>query len=219
MPVAVRNNGAGPAAFFVDARLATTATLTLPTWPPGNNSVALPLTTDPPQWLVPTDTSGIEIAAQASLPIEFDDTTYNGSPDIVAPTTGTSVTASYVPTGGTVQSGIWGAIPDEIGPYAGPAPAGTATMTLSATTMPFDPAVTSSTGDLWLGYAAYAGFQPLILNAGRIGTIYVTITPSGSSGTVVTGNLYVDDFVNGLPPYGGIYGDEVAVFPYSYKIK
>jgi hypothetical protein len=33
-------------------------------------------------------------------------------------------------------------------------------------------------------------------------TINVTITLSGSSGTVVTGTLFIDDFLTNVPPYG-----------------
>ena len=47
----------------------------------------------------------------------------------------------------------------------------------------------------------------------------MTITPSGASGTVVSGTLYVDDFVSNVPPYGQIAGDELAALPYSYTIK
>jgi hypothetical protein len=93
---------------------------------------------------------------------------------------------------------------------------------MTAVAKPFDPAVSSPTGDLWLGSvdpAAFATFSPLVLNPGQTGTINVTITPSGASGTVVRGALYVDDFVSGVPPYGIFTGDELAVIPYAYTIK
>lgn len=49
----------------------------------------------------------------------------------------------------------------------------------------------------------------------------MTITPSGASGTVVKGTLYVDDFASDVPPpaYGQFTGDELAAFPYNYTIK
>jgi hypothetical protein len=91
---------------------------------------------------------------------------------------------------------------------------------MTAHTKGFDPAVTSSTGDVWLASTNPATtFSPLVLNPGQTGTINVTITPSGASGTQITGTLYVDDFVSGVPPYGQLGGDELAAFPYSYTIK
>jgi hypothetical protein len=95
-------------------------------------------------------------------------------------------------------------------------------MSLSATMKHFDPAVTSETGDLWLvaveGLAGFDSFAPVIINPGETGVINVTITPSGAPGTVVSGNLYVDDFVGAVPPYGQTTGDELAALPYGYAI-
>jgi hypothetical protein len=48
--------------------------------------------------------------------------------------------------------------------------------------------------------------------------VNVTITPAGSSGTVVSGTLYVDDVVGDLPPYGTTTGNQLAAIPYSYTI-
>jgi hypothetical protein len=50
-------------------------------------------------------------------------------------------------------------------------------------------------------------------------TINVTITPSGTSGTVVRGTLYIDDFASGVPPYEQLTGDELAAIPYAYTIE
>ena len=48
----------------------------------------------------------------------------------------------------------------------------------------------------------------------------VTITPSGPAGTVVSGNLYVDDFDSNVPPpvTSQTSGDELAAIPYTYTI-
>ena len=59
----------------------------------------------------------------------------------------------------------------------------------------------------------------MLLNPGQTGTITVTITPTGPSGTVVKGVLYLDDFTAGVPPYGQLAGDELIGFPYSYTIQ
>ena len=63
-----------------------------------------------------------------------------------------------------------------------------------------------------------APFSPVIVNPGQTATIDVTITPSGAAGTVVQGNLYVDDFVSGVPPYGQETGNEVSSIPYEYTV-
>jgi hypothetical protein len=47
----------------------------------------------------------------------------------------------------------------------------------------------------------------------------VTFTPTGASGTVVSGTLYLDALENGVPPYGEPTGDEILAFPYSYTIQ
>jgi hypothetical protein len=84
----------------------------------------------------------------------------------------------------------------------------------------FDPAVTSDTSDIWLASTnASVSFSPIVINPGQTATINVTITPSGASGTVVAGALYVDDFLSGVPPYGNISGDELAAIPYTYTIQ
>ena len=55
---------------------------------------------------------------------------------------------------------------------------------------------------------------PITLNPGQTGTITVTITPSGASGTVVRGTLYIDDF-----DFFTDGGDELVALPYTYSIK
>jgi hypothetical protein len=93
-------------------------------------------------------------------------------------------------------------------------------MAMTATTKAFDPAVTSDTSDIWLAATnPAAAFSPIVINPGQTATINVTITPAGAAGTVVSGNLYVDDFVDNVPPYGQIAGDELAALPYAYTIK
>ena len=63
-----------------------------------------------------------------------------------------------------------------------------------------------------------ATFSPVIVNPGQTVTIDVTITPSGTAGTVVQGNLYIDDFASGVPPYGQETGNEVSSIPYEYTV-
>ena len=221
VPVTITNNGAAPEAFFIDARLNTTSSLQLAAL--FGSNFALPLATGEPEWFVPTQTSSVQTASSASLPIMEDFGPAQGDPDLFT-SIGTSVSGSYTPTGGTAQPGVWFAGPGEVGPYPpGGAPAGTVSSTMTATTKPFDPAVTTAGGDVWLaavnGLAAFSSFAPVIINPGQTVVINVTITPSGPSGTVVSGQLYVDDYASSVPPFGQTAGDELAAIPYTYTIK
>jgi Subtilase family len=226
VPVTITNTGAAPEAFFIDARLNTTTSLPLAQLDPvGSSGFPLPLTATSfiPIWLVPTQTSSIQAAATATLPIDFGYTPVSGDPVLFGPpTTADSAAGSYTPSGGTVTPGVWAGLPDELGPYSGPAPPGFVNMSLTATTKPFDPAVTSPTGDFWLfsinPAAAAASFSPVVINPGQTGVINVTITPSGAPGTIVSGNLYVDDLADNVPPFGQQTGDELAAIPYSYTV-
>jgi Peptidase inhibitor I9 len=224
VPVTITNNGAAPEDFFIDARLNTTASIPLASLdpPPSASGYPLPLTTEEPEWLMPTQTSSVQAAASATLPIEFDYGANQGDPDLFgAPTSGNNAAGSYTPAGGTVQAGVWYGAPDEIGPYGpGGAPPGSVNMSLTATTKAFDPAVTTAGGDLWLiSVNTSASVTPVVINPGQTRVLNVTITPAGASGTVVSGNLYVDDFESAVPPYSQTSGNELAAFPYEYTIK
>ena len=230
VPVTITNNGAAPAAFFIDARLNTKTSLSLVSQfgLPDGYQYPLPIASYYPLWLVPTQTSSVHALATANVPVEFDYGPYQGDPDLFgAPsrvhTSAYTAAGSYTPAGGTVQQGNWNSFPSEIGPYPSGTPSGgLVTETLTATTKAFDPAVTSATGDVWIAavdLSAYSSFAPVVVNPGQIAVINVTITPSGASGTVVSGNLYVDDVLPGVPPYFEYTGDELAAIPYTYTIK
>jgi hypothetical protein len=161
----------------------------------------------------------------SSLPAMFDFSPFNGDPDIASanPGTGplcsTTESASYTPSGGTVTAGLWSAGPTECGPYPAQALAGTATISMAAQTKAFDSAVTSPSGDLWLLAAnPSASFSPVTINPGQTATINVTLTPDAASGTVVSGQLYIDDYISAVPPYDQLSGDELAAIPYEYSV-
>ena len=83
-----------------------------------------------------------------------------------------------------------------------------------ARTQPFDPTVTTPTGDPWLAAIEHnPSFTPLTLQPGRSGTITVTITPTAPKGTRVNGVLYVDDFTE-----FNNAGDELKAIPYTYTV-
>jgi hypothetical protein len=227
MPVTITNNGNTQQAFFVDARLNQTTSISLANIDPPATSAgyALPLTAGGPEWLVPTQTSAVKAVATATLPVVFDYGPNQGDPDLVgapASASGTTATGAYSPSAGKVQQGVWFASPDELGPYVGPAAAGLVNMTLTATTKAFDSAITTAGGDLWLTAldgTVLSTFKAILVNPGQTVSVPVTVTPTGASGTVVSGTLYIDSLVNGLPPYSQLTGDEVAAIPYSYTIQ
>ena len=167
-------------------------------------------------WFVPTHTSSVQVTANASLPVQFDFGPGQGDPDLYSNNHGDR----HIHAKRLVQQGFWFAAPSEIGPYPSGAPAGTVSMSMTASMLQFDPAVASDTGNLWLASINPATtFSPIVLNPGQTAIINVTFTPSGASGTLVQGHLYVCTFLTNLPPYGQQGGDELAALPYAYTIK
>jgi hypothetical protein len=218
VPVQVTNTGNQAEDFFVDPRLNSSTTLSLAPFSQASG-LALPLVVGSPAWFMPTESTSVSLAATASLPVEFDYGPGSGDPDLVS-SIGTSASGSYTTPAGDLSNGFWFATPSEIGPYPSGAPAGTVSMAMSATALAFDNSVTSSTGDLELAAINPATtFSPVVINPGQTATINVTITPSGSSGTEVSGTLFIDDFLTNVPPFGQQGADELTGIPYSYTIK
>jgi hypothetical protein len=224
IPVTIKNNGPEPEDFFVDPRLNSDTVLPLASFT--SDTVNLPMNGAFPVWVVPSETSALWLSQTSSVPGMFDFEPAPGDPDLSSSSTtpgslcSTSESAFYAPSGGSVTPGEWLAGPSECGPYAAAAPAGTATITATAITKKFDPAVTSTTGDLWTasGTGQFA-VNPVVIAPGASATIHVTITPSAEPvGTVVRGTLYVDDLLAAIPPYSQLSGDEVDAIPYEYKV-
>ena len=225
VPVTVKNTGLQTEDIFIDPRLDQTANMTLAAQDPQVSSVTLPLTGNEPAWFVPTEASSASTVSTASLPIMFDWGPFQGDPDIAShnpgagPLCATTESASYSPPGAAITNGFWGSAPTECGPYPGPAPAGTDSSAMSVVAKQFDTSVTSTTGDLELASINPAATAtPVVINPGQSATIDVTITPSAAPGTVVSGTLYVDDFLSNIPPYGQVAANEVAGLPYTYTV-
>ncbi|HET9896767.1 MAG TPA: S8 family serine peptidase [Streptosporangiaceae bacterium] len=218
VPVTITNNGQQAEDFFVDPRLNSSTTVALAPFSQVSG-LSLPLIVGSPQWFMPTESSSVSVSATASLPVEFDYGPDQGDPDLVS-SIGTSPSASYTVPAGSLNNGFWFATPSEIGPYPNGAPAGTVSMSMSVTTKAFDSAVSSDTGDLELAATNPATtFSPVVINPGQSATVNITITPSGASGSVVRGTLYIDDFLTNVPPFGQQGADELIGLPYSYTIK
>jgi hypothetical protein len=234
VPVYVRNTGAGAADYFIDARLNQQVSLPLVLQFPPPSAAGFPLPLgefDPtePEWLVPTETSSVQLTANATVPVEFDYGPAQGDPDLLGSPLRPSklggpypysAAGAYAPSGGTVQQGAWFAGPNEFGPYADPAPEAYVNMAMTVTTKPFDPAVSSTTGDLWLQALNPAASLTLLpVPSGGEAVIRVTITPQGHSGQIISGTLYVNAASLAVPPYDQYTASEVIGLPYSYSIQ
>jgi hypothetical protein len=235
VPITITNNGASPQELFLDPRLDTTTTMTLPVVPPTTATATLPNTgVQFPVWFVPNETSALTVNQTSTVPAMFDVGAGAGDPDLVSsapsagPLCGSTAALTYAPPGAVVTAGQWVAGPAGCGPYPGPGAAGTATDTMSIQAKAFDPAVTDSLGDYNLiAINPTATAAMTVLQPGQSIVVPVTITPSGPAGSVVSGTLYVDTLVGGLLPVGGasgvlpagqIAGVEMAALPYKYTV-
>jgi hypothetical protein len=237
------NPGSVPEPVQVDPRLATSANVTLPSLT-GTNTVTLPLSvsniSEAPVYLVPPGTSQVTVAATSSKPAQVELNGPLGEPDVFgdlgAAQAGDLTSVARVTEAGgrhQVARGFWATFVAEIGPFtdAG-APAATSTLTATALTQPLDPSVTSAAGDPYApGFTDQAPTgTPVVVNPGKTGGITVTITPTGKSGTVVHGVIYlVTSPFTGNDTIGGAIagelgavqtsGDVLTAVPYTYTVK
>ena len=216
--VTVHNGGTAPEAYFVDARLSTSVQYNLAAQNSSGTTAPLKLSENIPFYVVPTGTTSLSVAAATSgtEPVQFDTSTFNGDPDI-ASTAALTATATF--SANPVTQGLWDIAPTTVGPFGatGATPEAVETA-MAATTLEFDPAVSTPLGDMWqVSVNPAISFGALIVPPGQSGTIPVTITPSGPTGTVVTGTLYVDDMsLVDFDQFEVPNGNQVAAFPYSY---
>jgi hypothetical protein len=225
--VTVTNTGDAAEAYYIDGRLDQSATVNLVSSTP--STVLVPITGTPPEFLVPSHTTSVTASATASVGTFFDYSHVLGDPDLISesPPFGTNPTGTF--TSPAVADGVWAITPFQDGPDGrhGVPPVSTATA-MTATTAAFDPALTSTTGDLWLESVdanAGAGFAPIVVDPGQTVTITVTITPGAASGTTVSGTLYLDDasIVDGAVTENDLtgsfpQGSDVASFNYEYTV-
>ncbi len=220
--VKIKNTAQSPEAYFLDPRLGSTTTMQLPNQNGGSDqNMALPLASnaDAPTYVVPTNTSTVQASLTGSLPVEFDTGPFSGDPDLEAAASGNQASLTYN-SGDEVQSGPWFLNPSEFGPYSGEPPAATASANFSIVTQAFDSTVDPSTGDLWTAVNGLSStFDPVYLEPGQSATIPLTITPTASPGTHVSGSIDLDDefqanLITGFAPGG----DELSSLPFSYTV-
>jgi hypothetical protein len=229
--VTVTNNGYTPLYIGTDARTNTYQSMALPELT--GLSGAQPFNTTY-QYYVPPMTKSVTATLNASIPASFDMGSYIGDPDVsplvaaanvTSSSTSTSATSTYAPPGG-VGSALWFVQPAPIGPFTTTPvdPSGTETVGFSIVAKGFDPAITSSSGDLvndimGTGYNAGPG---VVVMPGQTVTIDVAINPVGTVGSVSSGTLSVGSFSLGflLPELVGTPPaiSTMAVIPYKYKI-
>jgi hypothetical protein len=221
--ITVHNTGAAPENMFLDPRLTSLEPYLLqPQDQVTGLTLPIPSTVNPPDWIVPTMTHSVSASASSLVPIMFDFSPSPGDPD-EASSSGLTASASF-PSGSAltpVTQGLWFTVPSEVGPYqAGGATAATVTTSMSALTQQFDTSATPATGDFWrfavAPLAASASYNLFVVNPGQTRTINLTVKPSATSGTVVSGILYIDDFVDSLQ---FLSGSQLEALPYAYTVK
>ena len=222
--VKVKNTAQSPEAYFLDPRLGSTTTMQLPDQNGSDQNMTLPLPPgfSFPYYVVPTDTSAVQASISGNAPVTFDVEPFSGDPDLGAVNNGNSASLT-LNSGDELQSGAWLLNPSEIGPYGSSgAPSVTASANFSIVTQAFDSTVNPSTGDLWTFLNGLSsGFDPVYLEPGQSATIPLTITPTASPGTHVSGFINLDDTfqVNFNEGFEFGSGDELASLPFSYTVK
>jgi hypothetical protein len=213
--VTIKNTGAAPLTVFADPRLNTSADYDLPAQQPLGATVALPFATTGPQpsFQIPTHTTELRASQSSTIAADFSTSSPSGTPEIYGVSKGLS--ASVTLDSPWVTPGVWGQDPTPLGPTNG-AVSGSATEAQSVTTLAFDRSAVAGTGDLWLdGVDTTApALAPVTIQPGQTGTVTVTFTPTGKSGTKVSGVVYVDTY---NAAFGT--GDELTGLPYSYTVK
>jgi len=210
--VTVTNSGNTALNLFIDPRLTQRTYYSL-LGLDQVTGVALPLsaTVNPPLFAVPTETDVLLAAAQANAPINFD--WGFDDPDLEGQSSGDTAAAQV--SAPELTPGVWFLAPSLLGPFGAPA-SGTVNTGITAYSRIFDSSVTSSTGDPLLADvdATPPAAAPVTVAPGATATIPVTFAPTGRRRSVVTGDLFVDDY-----QAGDISANELAAIPYRYRVR
>ena len=148
VPVKVTNTGLVPLTYFADGRLNTTGDIPLAELSGTPQPIDLPVAPGiAPRWQVPPDVTHFNVAAVATTGVNLDLFYTSGNPDVYAANVNNSATVNV--DAPQVSPGLWASDIGQTGPFDGPAPHGTFTISASARGQLFDPAVSSTTGDIW----------------------------------------------------------------------
>jgi hypothetical protein len=215
--VTVKNTGNSPEIYYLDPRLAGKSTYSagFATDPNG----PLPIgDADVSQAFVPPATTSLTMVASATEPVNFTMSPSLGSPEI-ASTSGKTAVASY--TGAPVTAGEWGCPPTLIGPFSGPAKAGSYSCGALVTTDTIDDNAVAQGGNLWDSATdpfSQNSFDPTdatVVHPGQTTTIQLAFLPTSDEvGETVHGYLAVQNLNVELVPSS----DELVHIPYSYKV-
>lgn len=204
--VRIRNTGNETQLFALDPRLDSTTAMSLPV---GHADPVLPQTPAAAStWIVPTHTSSLAASVTASVPSYLEAFPYyNDSPYVVSSASG----APLVVGAPEVSQGLWGGLVSPAGPFSDPVH-GTSHITVSATTLAFDPAAVPADGDPWLAAVGGAGpAAPVAIAPGDSAELSMTISPTAA------GRVHALVDVDTWDPALGS-GDVVATVPYSYRV-
>lgn len=247
--VKVTNNTDEQQLYFTDARLNAMTDYTLASQVPGDDlqNETLPESPVTPKWLVPSSTSAVTFYANATVPVGLDVSYEYGDPEVYGASNGNSASVGLQPASGQVAPGPWLANVGELGPFAGPAPAGTVGLQAIAHTNAFDRTVTSSTGDFWqtalvaapakssatkaapavngrwLAAAKAQAAKQATPAANPSGPLVLQPGQTGTIAVTITpsgarGSVVAGTLrIDAFDPYGGT-ASELAAVPYKYRI-
>ncbi|WP_307806742.1 S8 family serine peptidase [Streptomyces sp. FH025] len=193
-------------------------------------SLPLSLSSTVPSFLVPPGTDQLKAVAASSTPAQVEISATTGSPDLFGDLKKAQdgSTISVVTDNGSaaqpIVPGAWGTFVQQIGPFTNAvAPTGTSTITATAHTQAFDPALASSTGDPFAAAvnASAPAATPVTVAPGATGSLQVTVTPTGPKGSTVKGVLYLVSGPTSVPTANNSLsttGSVLAAIPYSYTV-
>jgi hypothetical protein len=210
--ITIVNTGVASEELTIDPRLAGIATVPLiPPEPVTNLPFPFPVDQPALNILVPPKTTSVTAQAVATQPVAFS----WGPFDPLAASTGSGNVATGTIADPEVANGYWYFEPAPVGPFTAPPPAGTVSLTFTAQTRAFDQTVSTSTGNLWASTvdANAPPVTPAVVEPGQSVTLTLTFTPTGASGDVVSGDVYVEDSCEVC--FGSA---EVVAIPYEYTI-